>query len=53
MQMLAHRAVGVELPQRGGLRAGAAQRVDHLPASRFINEPAAAAAPNVATVPVG
>ena len=29
MQMLAHRAVGVELPQPGGLRARAAERVEH------------------------
>ena len=30
MQVLAHRAVGVELPERRRLRAGAAQRVQHL-----------------------
>src|SRR5579875_3323973 len=30
MQMLAHGAAGVELPQSGGLRSGAAERVLHL-----------------------
>ena len=30
MQVFAHRPVGIELPQPGRLRPGAAKRVDHL-----------------------